>query len=181
MAGGGGDIPYYIRYRERKTENGKRKTSIPPPSLRSSSPLSQGDIGNGKRNRRRKREQRKCIYSAEQQGGKDREAGLNRKNCATRQNKFLQGAQRYGERNYGNMTMCVCRGMRRGRVGGRGAGALHIGTSCAWSCGAIPSCRAMPQGFRQWRQAGAGWIRVCATFPFWLLVCQCRTRGRWRH
>ena len=102
-------------------------------------------------------------------------------NCATLQNKFLQGVQRYKERNYGDLTMCVCRDMLRGRVGGRGARALHIGTSCAWSCGAIPSCRAMPLCFRQWRQAGAEWILVCATFPFWLLVCQCRTRGRWRH
>ena len=39
-------------------------------------------------------------------------------NCATQQNNFLQGVQGYGERNYGDLTMCVCRDMRRGRVGG---------------------------------------------------------------
>ena len=43
----------------------KRNYIIPPPSLRSSSPLSQGDKGK-------------------------------RENCATQQNKFLQGVQRYG-------------------------------------------------------------------------------------
>ena len=40
----------YIPEREqgkRKSENGKRKTSIPPPSRRSSSPLSQGDKESG--------------------------------------------------------------------------------------------------------------------------------------
>ena len=60
--------------------NGKRSYIIPPPELRSSSPLSQGDIEteNGTAAGSESRS-KVCFDYAERQGGKDREAGLKRK------------------------------------------------------------------------------------------------------
>ena len=97
---------------ERKTENGNLLGHTP--SARCARP----PILGGQRGRKRKRKTSippsvASLLVTPVSGGQRK-----LENCATQQNKFLQGVQRYGERDDGDLTMCVCRDMHRGRVGG---------------------------------------------------------------